>query len=258
MLLAPRLGDPQLVTLREVPSIERKRLFGGSSPALALPALRRNRCSPGGRVRGVVQGVGASTPSAEARRHLKGSTGGRRQSWRETELRRHLGEEVLVARNLVAAKELLARKELALVKEVVAGKELIVGKTVSAHFVRNVAAGESKIEAARLAETTQGPPGDEPEWRRAISGNLARLDLRYSKLARRIGQSFRFPRRLAPTDDVTTIGGRLREGGWIWRDDRRGKRGCIRIGLDESASLGGSITEVQRSVGRLPFLNRVS
>jgi hypothetical protein len=113
-------------------------------------------------------------------------------------------------------KELSARKELVPEKEVIVGKEPIAGKKVIAHITRSGAAGESKIVATRLPETTRDdPPGNEPEWPRDVSADLARLDLRDSQLARGIGLSFRFPGRLAPTDDVTAIGRRSRESAWV-------------------------------------------
>ena len=106
---------------------------------------------------------------------------------------------MIVAKDLFAGKkpftgkERFAWKELILEKEVIVGKELIVGKEVIAHIVRNGAAGESKIMATRLAETTRdNPSGDEPEWCRVVSADLARLDPRHSEFARRIGLSFRF------------------------------------------------------------------
>jgi hypothetical protein len=167
----------------------------------------------------------ASVRSAETRRHLKGPTGGRRRRWRGTKRRNHRGEEVVVEADVVPS--LLAR--------------------------------ESKmIVPARRAETARGNrAGGEPERCRGVCVDLACLYLRNPRFARRVGLSFRLARHLSATDDVTTVGGRLREGGQVGRDDRRGERRGIRIGIEEGASAGGPVTEIQGPAGRSPFLNRI-
>jgi hypothetical protein len=125
-------------------------------------------------------------------------------------MRRHPGEEGIFAKELIPRKEPIAGEEMAGRKELILEEEVIVWEEVIAHVVRDVAAGKSKIAATRLAETTRNnPSGDEPKWRRTVPVDLARLDLRHAELARRVSQTFRFARRLAPTDDVTTVGGRL-------------------------------------------------
>ena len=85
-----------------------------------------------------------------------------------------------------------------------------------AYVVRNVAAEESNIVPTRLTEATRDKAsGDEPERSRVVAVDLARLDLRHAELACRVGLSFRFPYGFAPTDDVATVGGRLRERGLV-------------------------------------------
>jgi hypothetical protein len=117
----------------------------------------------------------ASVRSPETCRHLKGPTGDWKRR-RGTKRRNHRGE----------------------------GEELLV----EADVVRNLLAGESKmIVPARPAETARGNrAGSEPERCRSVGVDLAGLYLRF---AGRVGLSLHLARRLAATDDVTTVGGCL-------------------------------------------------
>jgi len=137
---------------------------------------------------------------------------------------------------------------------------VIVGEEVIPNLVRSPPAGESKmmVVTGRAETAWENLPGAEPERCRVVCVDLGRVDLRHSRFARRISLSFRLARGLPSTDDVAPVGGRLRQSALIRRDDRRGRRRRIRIGFYEGASSRRSVTEVQRSVGRPPFLNRVT
>jgi len=71
------------------------------------------------------------------------------------------------------------------------------------------------IATAGLTKAAWGNrAGNEPKWLvEGVTIHLAGLYLRHPRFARRVGLSFRLARRLAATDDVTTVCRCLREGG---------------------------------------------
>jgi hypothetical protein len=73
------------------------------------------------------------------------------------------------------------------------------------------------IATAGLTKATWGNrAGNEPKW--LVEGviiHLAGLYLRHPRVTRRVGLAFRLASRLAATDDLTTVGSRLREAGYV-------------------------------------------
>ena len=105
----------------------------------------------------------------------------------------------------------------------------------------------------------------EAAWRNGASDepgrskifDLAGFGLRRSRFESAIGLSLGSTLCLAATDDVTAVGCCLREASNVGRANRRRGRRCIRIGIEECAPCWRTISKVERSIGRPPFLNRI-